>query len=72
MRCELGIDIGTTSTIGILVRMPDQVLAVASRRVTLVSREPGWAEEAPPAMVGQLLRHHPDQTGQDSLPKEMS
>jgi xylulokinase len=47
MRCALGIDIGTTSTIGILVRLPDQVLAVASRPVTLTSQEPGWAEEDP-------------------------
>lgn len=47
MRCVLGIDIGTTSTIGILVRLPDQVLAVTSRPVTLTSREPGWAEEDP-------------------------
>lgn len=47
MRCVLGIDVGTTSTIGILVRLPDQVLGIASRPVTLTSRQPGWAEEDP-------------------------
>lgn len=62
MRCALGIDIGTTSTIGILVRLPDQVLAIASRPTTLFSREPGWAEEDPRqwwentcAIIGELL-----------------
>ena len=47
MRCVLGLDIGTTSTIGILVQLPDTVLAVASRPVTLSSPQPGWAEEDP-------------------------
>jgi len=47
MTCVIGLDIGTTSTIGILLRLPDQVLAVASRPVTLQSRHPGWAEEDP-------------------------
>lgn len=47
MACVLGIDIGTTSTIGILVEMPDRVLGLASRPVTLTSRQPGWAEEDP-------------------------
>ena len=47
MTCVLGIDIGTTSTIGILIRLPDQVLGYASRPVTLMSRHPGWAEEDP-------------------------
>src|SRR5260370_34199804 len=49
MACVLGIDIGTTSTIGILVRLPDQVLGMASRGVTLRSPKPGWAEEDPAA-----------------------
>ncbi|MFK3666673.1 carbohydrate kinase [Ochrobactrum soli] len=47
MSCVLGLDIGTTSTIGILVRLPDEVLGITSRPVTLTSRQPGWAEEDP-------------------------
>lgn len=47
MSCVLGLDIGTTSTIGILVRLPDEVLGLASRPVTLTSHQPGWAEEDP-------------------------
>lgn len=45
--CVLGLDIGTTSTIGILIELPDKVLAKASRPVTLSSPEVGWAEENP-------------------------
>src|ERR1700733_931597 len=45
MTCVLGLDIGTTSTIGILIRPPDETLAVASRPVTLRSDHVGWAEE---------------------------
>ena len=47
MTCVIGLDIGTTSTIGVLLRLPNQVLAVATRPVTLQSRYPGWAEEDP-------------------------
>lgn len=47
MTCVLGLDIGTTSTIGILVSLPSQVLATASRPVVLNSPQPGWAEEDP-------------------------
>src|SRR3984885_3312163 len=47
MTCVLGIDIGTTSTIGILIRLPDQVLALETRPVDLFSERPGWAEEDP-------------------------
>ena len=47
MRCVLGLDIGTTSTIGTLIRLPDQVLGVAQRPMTLRSPSPGWAEEDP-------------------------
>lgn len=43
----LGLDIGTTSTIGILLELPDRILATASRPVTLSSPHPGWAEENP-------------------------
>lgn len=47
MSCVLGLDIGTTSTIGILVRLPGEVLGIVSRPVTLTSHQPGWAEEDP-------------------------
>ena len=43
----LGLDIGTTSTIGILIDDGDRVLATAGRPVTLSSPHPGWAEESP-------------------------
>jgi len=43
----LGLDIGTTSTIGILIETPDRVLATSSRPVTLHAPHPGWAEEDP-------------------------
>ena len=45
--CVLGLDIGTTSTIGILIALPDRVLAKTSRPVTLSSPKVGWAEENP-------------------------
>ncbi len=54
MTCVIGLDIGTTSTIGILIRLPDQVLGVASRPVTLRSPEPGWAEEDPQEWWGNV------------------
>jgi xylulokinase len=47
MSCVIGFDVGTTSTIGILIRLPDRVLALASRPVELSSPHPGWAEEDP-------------------------
>ena len=47
MTCVIGLDIGTTSTIGILIRMPSQRLALASQPVTLTHRHAGWAEEDP-------------------------
>lgn len=47
MSYVIGFDIGTTSTIGILIGLPDRILHIASRPVTLVSRHPGWAEEDP-------------------------
>jgi xylulokinase len=59
MRCVLGLDIGTTSTIGVLIRPPDQTLALASRPVALRSDHVGWAEEDPEqwwANVGEIAR----------------
>ncbi|MDH3660779.1 MAG: FGGY-family carbohydrate kinase [Alphaproteobacteria bacterium] len=47
MAITLGLDIGTTSTIGILINATGQTLALASRPVTLHSEHPGWAEEDP-------------------------
>jgi xylulokinase len=47
MACILGLDIGRTSTVGILIRLPDQVVGVASRPATLRSPRPGWAEQDP-------------------------
>ena len=46
-RCVIGLDIGTTSTIAILLRLPGTIVAVASRPVRLSSPHPGWAEEDP-------------------------
>lgn len=43
----IGLDIGTTSTIGILIELPRRVVAVVSRPVALASPHPGWAEEDP-------------------------
>jgi xylulokinase len=47
MTCVLGLDIGTTSTIGILIRLPGEVVGIVSRPVTLSSPKAGWAEEDP-------------------------
>lgn len=47
MDCVVGLDIGTTSTIGILIALPDRVLATATRPVTLCAPHQGWAEEDP-------------------------
>jgi xylulokinase len=47
MTCVLGLDIGTTSTIGILIEFPGRILGIVSRPVSLHSPHPGWAEEDP-------------------------
>ncbi|HEY0120810.1 MAG TPA: FGGY-family carbohydrate kinase [Rhizobium sp.] len=47
MATVIGLDIGTTSTIGILIGLPGKILAKASRPVTLSSAHAGWAEEDP-------------------------
>ncbi len=47
MDCVVGIDIGTTSTIGILIALPDQVLAQTTRPVIFSAPQQGWAEENP-------------------------
>ena len=43
----LGLDIGTTSTIGVLIDTEGGVGALSSRPSELVSRHPNWAEEDP-------------------------
>ena len=48
MAAVIGVDIGTTSTIGILIEPASgRVLSTASRPVTLSSPHPGWTEEDP-------------------------
>ena len=47
MTLLLGLDIGTTSTTGILIDPVGGILASASRPSELVSRHPAWAEEDP-------------------------
>jgi xylulokinase len=47
MALTLGIDIGTTSTIGILIDGEGGTQALAQRSVDLLSERPGWAEEDP-------------------------
>ncbi len=59
----LGLDIGTTSTIGILIDAEGNTRATAQRPSELVSRHANWAEEDPAlwwsncrALVGELLK----------------
>jgi xylulokinase len=55
----LGLDIGTTSTIGILIDDEGGTLATAKRPCTLHSDEAGWAEEEPEEWwrnVGEITR----------------
>jgi xylulokinase len=47
MDCVIGLDIGTTSTTGILIEPTGGVLSMYSRAVTLSAPRPGWAEEDP-------------------------
>lgn len=47
MSYVIGLDIGTTSTIGILIGLPDRIVHIAARPVTLTALHPGWAEEDP-------------------------
>jgi len=59
----LGLDIGTTSTIGIVIDAEGGTLATAQRPSELMSRHANWAEEDPAlwwsnccALVGELLK----------------
>ena len=63
MTLAIGIDIGTTSTIGILVDSEGRVLALAEQPTELFCDRPGWAEQDPEqwwrntcAVIGALLR----------------
>ena len=63
MDCVVGIDIGTTSTAGILISRSNRILAQASRPATLYTPYPGWAEQDPEewwentcAVIRELLR----------------
>ncbi len=47
MALLLGLDIGTTSTIGILIDPGGRTLATAHRAVSLHAEHPGWAEQDP-------------------------
>ena len=47
MTLLLGLDIGTTSTIGILIDTVGGIRATASRPSELISKHPNWAEEDP-------------------------
>ncbi|MBT9385917.1 FGGY-family carbohydrate kinase [Pseudooceanicola sp. CBS1P-1] len=60
MAMFLGLDIGTTSTIGMLVELPGRVKALASRPVTLHSDHPGWAEEDPEQWWANVCALVPD------------
>jgi xylulokinase len=62
MPCLLGLDIGTTSTIGIVIDSEGRSLAKASRASELLSRRANWAEEDPAVwwrnccdIVGELI-----------------
>jgi xylulokinase len=59
MPCLLGLDIGTTSTIGIVIDDAGNTLGVESRPATLHSDHPNWAEEDPEEWwrnVGEICR----------------
>ncbi|WP_321340651.1 FGGY-family carbohydrate kinase [Breoghania sp.] len=60
MTLILGLDIGTTSTIGILIELPNKVLATTSRSVTLNSPHAGWAEEDPEEWWSNVCEIVPD------------
>ncbi len=60
MSLVLGLDIGTTSTIGILIELPARVLATASFPVNLNSPHAGWAEEDPEEWWANVCRIVPE------------
>ena len=64
MARTIGIDIGTTSTVGVLIDTAShRLLATARRESDLISAQPGWAEEDAEqwwrnscAVIGELLQ----------------
>ncbi len=56
----LGLDIGTTSTIGILIDSEGAIRATASRPSALVSKHPNWAEEDPALWWGNVCALVPE------------
>src|SRR5262249_25356220 len=55
----LGLDIGTTSTIGVVIDDQGRTLAVGSPPATLHSDHPNWSEEDPEEWwrnVGEICR----------------
>jgi xylulokinase len=60
MALILAIDIGTTSTIGILIDDEGHTLALAQRPVDLHSERPGWAEEDPAQWWGNACAIIPE------------
>ncbi len=67
MDCVIGLDIGTTSTIGILIALPDRVLATASRPVTFSAPRQGWAEENPEEWWQNVCAIVPELIGQAGI-----
>jgi xylulokinase len=67
MTCVIGLDIGTTSTIGILIRLPATVLRTVSRPVTLHVPHPGWAEEDPAQWWQNVCEICRDLAGTDGI-----
>lgn len=66
MPCLLGLDIGTTSTIGIVIDDAGNTLGLESRPATLHSDHPNWAEEDPEEWwrnVGEICRALLSKTG---------
>ena len=62
----LGLDIGTTSTVGILIDAEGRTLATASRPVTLHSHQANWAEEEPEEWwqnTGKIVRELMSKSG---------
>ncbi|MBA3520031.1 MAG: FGGY-family carbohydrate kinase [Rhizobiales bacterium] len=65
----IGLDIGTTSTIAVLIRLPATIASVASRPATLSSPQAGWAEADPAewwrnacAVLDEILAAAPEAT----------
>lgn len=69
MRYLIGLDIGTTSTIGIIIDDAGHTLAVASRPVTLHADHANWSEEDPEqwwANCGEICRALLEKSGIDA------